>query len=70
MKHTPLKRLLFERGIKQEWLAQQTGLPANTISRIVNGRSEPTLRTARAIARVLGVSIEELWPEDGESHEG
>ncbi|MCL6599215.1 MAG: helix-turn-helix transcriptional regulator [Alicyclobacillus macrosporangiidus] len=47
------------RGLKQEWLAEQTGLPSTTVSRIVNG-ARPTLRNAQKIARALGVSVDDL----------
>ncbi|GLG01195.1 hypothetical protein Alches_12340 [Alicyclobacillus hesperidum subsp. aegles] len=63
---TRLKKLLKERGLKQGWVAEQTGISLGAMSAIVNGKSDPTLRSARAIARVLGVSIEELWPEEDE----
>ncbi|SFV07794.1 helix-turn-helix transcriptional regulator [Alicyclobacillus macrosporangiidus] len=69
-KPTRLKLVLVMRGLKQEWLAEQTGLPSTTVSRIVNGAT-PTLRNAQKIARALGVSVDDLWPlEEGESDEG
>jgi transcriptional regulator with XRE-family HTH domain len=69
-KPTRLKMELVMRGLKQEWLAQQTGLPSNTISKIVNG-STPTLRNAQKIAKALGMTVDDLWPlKEGESDEG
>jgi transcriptional regulator with XRE-family HTH domain len=66
---TRLKLMLVQMGIKQEWLAQKTGLKPNTISRIVNGQM-PTLRNAQKIARALGTTVDALWPlEDDELEE-
>lgn len=61
---TKLKEILAARGIKIKWLEEQTGISHAAMSYLVNGRSEPTLRSARSIARVLGVTIEEIWPEE------
>ncbi|WP_328702729.1 helix-turn-helix transcriptional regulator [Alicyclobacillus suci] len=64
-KPTKLKLWLVMNGIKQEWLSAQTGLPSNTVSRIVNGQT-PTLRNAQKIARALGTTVDELWPLEEE----
>jgi len=64
MEETQLKRILRERGLKQKWLEEKTGISHSAMSLLVNGKSEPTLKSARAIARVLDVSIDELWPEN------
>ncbi|WP_436664244.1 helix-turn-helix transcriptional regulator [Alicyclobacillus acidoterrestris] len=67
LKHkTTLKEALRERGLKQDWVASQVGLNKDTMSRLVNGKHIPNLRTAQKIARVLGTTVDELWPlEDG-----
>lgn len=64
-KPTKLKMHLVLHGIKQEWLASQTRLPSNTISRIVNGQL-PTLRNAQRIAKVLETTVDALWPLEEE----
>jgi len=64
---TKLKQILQEREIKNKWLEEQTGISHAALSMLVNGKSEPTLRSARSIAHVLGKSIEEIWPEEDES---
>ncbi|WP_041707479.1 helix-turn-helix transcriptional regulator [Alicyclobacillus acidocaldarius] len=58
---TPLSKLLEDRGIKQRWLARQIGMPETSLSFIVQGKRIPTLPVAMRIARVLGVTVEELW---------
>jgi putative transcriptional regulator len=66
---TRLKQIMRERGLKQAWVAQQAGISPAQLSLLANGKGEPTLRTARAISRVLGVSIEELWPAEDNKEE-
>lgn len=63
-KKTKLKIVLFERGIKHRWLAEQAGIKEQTISDIVNGKRRPTLDNALKIAKALGVSVEELFGEE------
>jgi DNA-binding XRE family transcriptional regulator len=58
---TPLKRLLFERGLTNRWLAQQCNVDETGMSLIVNGKRTPSLPLALKIARVMGVSVEELF---------
>lgn len=58
---TPLKRAIFEKGIKQKDLASVVGTTEARMSLIVNGlRPDPAL--AARIARHLGAKKEELWP--------
>jgi transcriptional regulator with XRE-family HTH domain len=63
---TRLQKYLEERGIKQKWLCDKTGISDSAMSLIVRGKAEPTLRNARKIAKALGMTIEELWPEEEE----
>ncbi|MCM3488756.1 helix-turn-helix domain-containing protein [Alkalihalophilus marmarensis] len=60
---TKLKRILFERELKQKDIAAKVGIDTGTMSKIVKGDSIPTLPVALAIAEVLGMSVEELWGE-------
>lgn len=42
-------------GRSQVWLSQQSGVDQSTISRIINGRVDPTPETLEALGRVLGI---------------
>lgn len=59
-----LKDILDERGIKQKWLIEKTGISQSAMSRIVNGTSLPTLEAAYKIAQALDVHIEDIWKPD------
>lgn len=50
-----LKRVRKERGITQEYLAQESGYHTTYISQIERGLKNPTLQTLFCIAKALGV---------------
>ena len=52
-------------GLTQRQLADLVGVTDQTISNIERGVTTPTLDTARALARVLGIAVEGLFgPEE------
>ena len=58
-----LKELRKERGLTQIQLAQMSGVNSRQIQRIENSESDienVTLRNALALAKALGVSVEDL----------
>ncbi len=59
-----LERIRREKGFTQTELAAQCGITQGMISEYEKAKTIPELRTARRIAKTLGVSIETLWPED------
>ena len=51
------------KGFTNETLAEATGLPVGTISRIASGSVKaPTLKTLRAIAKAFDCTIDDLQP--------
>lgn len=52
-------------GLTQRQVARLAGVTERTIRLYEQGLRTPRLKTARAIADALGVSVEELFPEDG-----
>lgn len=59
-----LKTFRERRGWTQAMLAQQSGVPRSTISAIENGALTPSVSTALALARALGVSVENLFADE------
>ena len=55
-----LKIILAEKEMSQKELAQRVNKTPNTITRICNNESQPTLKFLREIAIVLDVDIREL----------
>lgn len=58
-----LKRLLLERGISQEQLAEIFGISRPTAAKIINGEKEMTISELRKLAEVLGISVDEVLGE-------
>jgi putative transcriptional regulator len=56
-----LKELLEERGMKQQFIVDKTGITNGTLSMIVRGKSLPTLKVAYKIADVIGKRVDEIW---------
>ena len=55
-----IKELLEERGLSQKDLAEQVGISASALSQMLKEKTKPRQITLKAIARVLGVEVEEL----------
>ena len=56
-----IRRLRLLRDLKQEQLADQSGLSLQHIGAIERGTGNPTLLTLEKIASALSVSVEELF---------
>ena len=51
-------------GLTQRQLADLVGVTDQTISNLERGANSPTLDTARALARVLGIPVEALFASE------
>lgn len=60
LKINKLKLVIMELGISQTELAERVGKSRNTISRICNNTSQPSLEFLWEISLELGVDIKEL----------
>ena len=61
-----IKVLRAERGWSQAALASMVGVSRNSIISIENGRFDPSLPLAFAIADAFGMTIEEIFLRDAE----
>lgn len=59
-----LKVILADKMIKQSALAKRANITDQTLSMIVRGKSEPTLRVAMRIAKALNMRVEDIWTEE------
>jgi len=57
-----ISRLLATGGWSDAELARRTGLDRAHVNQLKNGRALPTVATALAIARALGVSVAVAFP--------
>ena len=61
---TNLRELRQGRGMSQEELADLVGIRRETILRLEKGLYNPSLKLAMDLARVFGVTVEELFSFD------
>ena len=52
-----IKEVLFERGIKQKWLADKLGKSYNMVNSYVQNRRQPSLDILNQIAEILDVDV-------------
>lgn len=63
-----LKVLRAQRGWTQARLAEELGVSRQTVNALEAGRYDPSLPLAFTIARVFGLTIEEIFfPDDDDS---
>jgi DNA-binding XRE family transcriptional regulator len=58
---TKVKEYREKAGYKQSELAEMVGARRETIVHLENGRYNPSLKLAMDIAKVFGVTVEELF---------
>lgn len=58
---TKIKEYREKAGYKQSELAEMVGARRETIVHLENGKYNPSLKLAMDIAKVFGVSVEELF---------
>jgi putative transcriptional regulator len=56
-----LRQVLEERGLRQDWLANRAGIHNATLSRLVTGKTVPTMEVAYRIASALDLHVDEIW---------
>ena len=62
-----LRKLRLEAGLTQEDLAGKIGLTRSAYTMIENGDRTPSLRTAKALADTLGVTVDQLIADSEET---
>jgi putative transcriptional regulator len=60
-----VRPLRTERGLAQGQLAEAMGVSRQTINSIENDRYTPSLPLAIALARYFGVTVEEMFDDQG-----
>lgn len=60
MLKTRIKELRAARGMDQTQLAELVGVRRETIGRLENGQYNPSLKLAMDIAKVFGLTVEEI----------
>lgn len=63
---TKIKEYRQKAGLKQEELGEMVGVRRETIFRLEKGLYNPSLKLAMDIAKVFGVTVEELFSFESE----
>ncbi len=64
-RNIPIKVARAEKDMPQKELAEAVGVSRQTINAIEQGEYNPTIRLCRAICRVLGKRLDDLfWEEE------
>ena len=64
-----LRRLRMEKGLSQEEAAQVLFVSRQSVSKWENNQAEPGVANLRALARLYGVTLDQLLSEESESPE-
>jgi len=63
-RNIPIKVARAQKDLTQKALAEAVGVSRQTMNAIEQGEYNPTIRLCRAICRVLGKSLDELFGEE------
>lgn len=58
-----MKQIIIERGYRQNFVADKLGVSKQQLSNWVNGLSYPPMNKAFALAKFLGVKVDDLYEE-------
>ncbi len=61
-----LKAARVNAGLSQDYVARELNKSKNTIANYENGRSVPDIETGKALARIYGLSVDDIifLPQD------
>ena len=57
-----IKQILSKKGIKQKFVCDKLGINESVLSLIINGKRKPSQERLKALAKILNVSIKDLYP--------
>ena len=58
-----IKEVIRKKGIKQIYICKELGINESVLSLIINGKRKPSQDRLKALARILNVSIKDLYPD-------
>jgi DNA-binding XRE family transcriptional regulator len=56
-----LRKVMNKKNVGDQWLANQIGVSRQSVSKIINGHTDPPLSRLYEIADALGVMITDLF---------
>lgn len=67
--YNKIKSIIDEKGLKLTFILTKTGFSKSYFYDLLHGKTVPSLANARKLAKVLGVTVDELFPEEIENKE-
>lgn len=64
-----VKQIRLAKAITQKDLAKEVGITRQTLSLIEKGQYNPTIKLAMRLAKVLGVTLDDLFWEVGQAYD-
>ena len=58
-----IKEVIRKKGIKQIYICKELGINESVLSLIINGKRKPSQERLKALAKILNVSIKDLYPQ-------
>lgn len=55
---TRLRKIIKERGLKQKWVAEKSGINEGNFQRILDNKQSPSAQSLAKISEALGVSTD------------
>ena len=65
---TAIKKTRIQKSFIQKQLAHEANVSIRALQNYESGERKPDVHTAQRLAKVLGVSVEELFPLPGENN--
>ena len=57
-----IKKIIKDKGLKQTYICKELGINESVLSLIINGKRKPNQDRLKALARILNVSIKQMYP--------
>ena len=57
-----IKEVIRKKGTKQIYICKELGINESVLSLIINGKRKPSQERLKALAKILNVSIKDLYP--------
>jgi len=58
-----IKKIIKNKGLKQTYICKELDINESVLSLIINGKRKPNQDRLKALARILNVSIKDLYPQ-------
>ena len=58
-----IKQIIKDKGIKQIYICKELGINESVLSLIINNKRKPSQSRLKSLAKLLNVSIKQMYPQ-------